>query len=157
LHAGGEIRDFLEVLISTPLIVALCILLEYACPHLLFVIPPLWVFSILLDVYTTWRFYRLEPERFMENERNAIYARLVGRFGFKAGSVLQFVLVEVPFLLIFSFLPIPVLYLFLRGRRPSSAFSLSTGMTLFLAAHLQAARLNIGFERKITPKMGVNK
>jgi len=148
LHAG-EIRDFLEVLVSTPLLVGICILLEYAIPHLLFVIPPLWTFSVLLDIYTTWRFYRLEPERFKVNERNAIYAFLVGKFGFKTGSILQFMLVEIPFLIVFALLPIPVLYWFITGKQPSLQFSLSAAMTLFLAAHLHAAHMNINFERKM--------
>ena len=148
MHAG-EIRDFLEVLISTPLLVGLCILLEHAIPHLIFVIPPLWISSVLLDVYTTWRFYRLEPERFNVNERNAIYAYLVGKFGFKIGSILQFMLVEVPSLIVFAALPIPVLYQFVTGRQPSLQFSLSAAMTLLIAAHLHAAHLNVEFEKRL--------
>ena len=105
MHAG-EIRDFLEVLASTPLLLGLCILLEHVIPHLIFIIPPLWAFSVLLDVYTTWRFYRIEPERFNVNERNTIYAYLVAKFGFKIGSILQFMLVEVPSLIVFAALPI---------------------------------------------------
>jgi len=146
LHAG-EIRDFLEVLALTPLLVGLCILIEHAIPHLIFVIPPLWISSVLLDIYTTWRFYRLEPERFNVNERNAIYAYLVAKFGFKAGSILQFMLVEASSLIVFAALPIPVLYWFITGRQPSPQFSLSAAMTLLIAAHLHAAHINIEFEK----------
>jgi len=90
------------------------------------VIPPLWISSVLLDVYTTWRFYRLEPERFNVNERNVIYAYLVAKFGFKTGSILQFILVEIPSLIVFALLPIPVFYWFVTGksRACSSSFQL---------------------------------
>lgn len=148
MHAG-EIRDFLEVLASTPLLLGLCILLEHAIPHLIFVIPPLWASSVLLDVYTTWRFYRLEPERFNVSERNAIYAYLVAKFGFKAGSILHFMLVEAPSLIVFAALPIPVLYWFITGSQPSPQFSLSAAMILLIAAHLHAAYLNIEFEKRL--------
>ena len=149
MHAE-EIRDLLEVLVSTPLLVGLCILLEYAIPHLFFAFPPLWLLSFLLDVYTTWRFYRLNPEKFELNERNPIYARLVAKFGFRAGSILQFMLVEVPVLIVSALLPIPALYWFVAGRQPSLKFSFSAAMTLLLAAHLHASLLlNIRFERKI--------
>ena len=148
MHAG-EIRDFLEVLASTPLLLGLCILLEHAIPHLIFMIPPLWISSVLLDVYTTWRFYRLEPERFNVNERNAIYAYLVAKFGFKIGSILQFMLVEAPSLIVFAALPLPVLYQFVTGRQPSPQFSLSAAMTLLIAAHLHAARLNAEYEKRL--------
>jgi len=153
---AGEIRDFLEVLVSTPLLVGLCILLEYAIPHLLFVIPPLWTFSVLLDTYTTWRFYRLEPGRFKVNERNAIYAYFVAKFGFKIGSMLQFMLVEIPSLIVFAALPIPVLYWFITGKQPSLQFSLSAAMTLLLAAHLHASCLNIGFEKRLKRRLWLN-
>jgi len=147
LHAA-EAREFLVILVSTPFLVGVCAILEHAIPHLLFIVSPLWMLSVFLDVYTTWRFYRLKPEKFEVNERNPIYARLVARFGFKAGSILQFVLVEVPLLIFFAFFPIPVLYWYLAGKRSSLQFSLSAAMTLFLAAHFHASRLNIGFEKK---------
>jgi len=147
LHAA-EAREFLGILVSTPLLVGVCAILEHAIPLLLFMIPPLWIFSVLLDIYTTWRFYRLEPEKFEVNERNLIYARLVARFGFKAGSILQFLLVEVPLLIVFALFPIPVLYRFLTEKQPSLQFSLSAAMTLFLAAHFHASHLNVRFEKK---------
>jgi len=58
-------------------------------------------------------------------------------------------LVEIPSIIVFALLPIPVLYWFITGKQPSVQFSLSAAMTLLLAAHLHASCLNIGFEKRI--------
>jgi len=95
----------------------------------------------------------LDPEGFSKNERNQIYLFFVKRFGFRFGSILQILFVEIPAVLIFAFLPLPVFYWFLTGNQPSIYFSVFASMTLFLAAHIHATMLNLDFARTLASKL----
>jgi len=90
---------------------------------------------------------------FNANERNPLYAYFVAKFGFKAGSLLQFMLVEAPALIILAYLPIPLLYWFITGRQPSLLSSISAAMTLFLAAHIHACLQNMEYEKKMRKRI----
>ena len=141
----GDVRGFLWFVIYVPVLVGFCILLEHLFPGLLLIFPPLWISSLLLDLYTTWLFYRVDPGGFWVNERNVVYASLVLRFGFGVGCLLHLILVEVSFLLVSSFLLIPLLYSFLAGRMPTLFFSSLAAMALLSSAHLQAFLVNVRF------------
>jgi len=143
LHGVGEIKAFLEILVFTPVQIAICTLIDTVFHQLLFVFPPVWLCSLALDIYTTRLFYRKDKEDFVEKERNMIYAWLVGRYGFWTGSLMQILLVEVPLILVLAGFPIPLMYRFLTEKYPETLFSIAAGMALLSAAHLHAAYINI--------------
>lgn len=77
-----------------------------APPLLVIVFFAFWPVGIYLDLRSTRGIYRLNPEKFSENELNRVLAGLVDRFGFLRGSALYILLWEIP---VFIFLSLFIL------------------------------------------------
>lgn len=56
----------------------------------------LWVAVVYLDVRSTWRIYRFEPEKFSNIESNVFFVALYERLGFKKSVPAFLALVEIP-------------------------------------------------------------
>jgi hypothetical protein len=65
-------------------------------PFISFLYLSIWVTGFSFDVWTTYWFYSADRENFSVNEANAVFSRLVRRFGFMKGLGVQLVIVEIP-------------------------------------------------------------
>lgn len=62
-----------------------------------------WPVGAYLDLSSTRRIYRMDPQNFSENELNRVIAGLVSRFGFLRGIALYIFLWEIPMFIFISF------------------------------------------------------
>lgn len=109
---ASHLRRFAR-LVGLAVAVFLSLRLGTSFPQLVILFLALWILALSLDVFSTWRMYLLEPEKFSENESNVWFVALYGRLGFK-GSVPPFlVLVEAPRFVVVALVCAPIMGAFL--------------------------------------------
>ena len=148
MPAKGETEAFLEVLLAVGIQIPLYIFIFFWIPALSLVAPLAWFSSLLVDFYTTWRFYREDPSRFDNKERNKIFSRLVSKFGFRKATVAFALVAEIPFAALLAALLIPPISSFLAGTVVDPATSLSVSLMVLCSSHIQAATKNLRIELK---------
>lgn len=77
-------------------------------PSLVLFLLAFWVTGLAMDIRSTWRMHRLEPEKFPENESNIFFVPLYKRFGFKRSIPLFLAIVELPRLVFVSLVGAPL-------------------------------------------------
>lgn len=115
----------------------------------------IWASGFSLDVWTTYRFYSADRENFSVNEANAVFSRLVRKFGFTKGLVVQLVIVEIPAAMILAVL---MYHMFTEYNAngvaavlnlPASSLSyLPASLCLFGVIHMIDAFVNLNVERE---------
>jgi hypothetical protein len=135
--------------LALPLLVALT-------PPLITVLPPFWFGNLILDLYTTHRFYNQNPEQFKSMEKNKAFIFFVEKLGFPAAAVAFIALVDVPFTMLLAFALMPPVYTFITGLsgEPYTYLSAALGVTGF--THLQAAIRNLGKETEAQKRKRFN-
>ncbi|MBO3809755.1 MAG: hypothetical protein FGF50_09220 [Candidatus Brockarchaeota archaeon] len=117
-----------------------------------------WTAGLLSDFYTTYRFYRADPENFERNELSGYMRRLYRLFGFKVGLVAFLAFVEVPIGLIVSLVLVPTsasfFAIFFRCPRPEVLTCLSSGFAFLGLSHLVAAAWNLASEEGPIHRVG---
>lgn len=126
-------------------------------PFISFLYLSIWVTGSSFDVWTTYRFYSADRENFSVNEANAIFSRLVRRFGFTKGLAMQLAIVEVPAAMVLAMLLYPVYYAFTEHDSNGIAAILNLSVSLsylpaalclFGVIHMIDAFVNLNVERK---------
>lgn len=126
--------------------------LTFTAPALVYAYFFLWVSGVFSDFYTTYRFYRLDPEGFEGNELSGYMRRLYRVFGFKAGLTAFLIFVELPIGLVVSFLLVPASAAAFNLPQPEALVCLSSGFAFLGIMHLAAAAWNLILEvRKPLP------
>ena len=148
MPAKGETEAFLEVLLAVGIQIPLYIFIFFWIPALSPVAPLAWFSSLLLDFYTTWRFYREDSSRFDDKERNKIFSRLVSKFGFEKAIVAFALVAEIPFATLLAAMLIPPISSFLTGTVLDPATSTSVSLMVLSSSHIQAAAKNLRIELK---------
>jgi len=110
--------------------------------------PFLWASGIFSDFYTTYRFYRMDPEGFERNESSGYMRALYKLFGFRAGLVAFLALVELPVGLVISLLLVPASAAAFNLPRPEAPVCLSSGFAFLGVTHLAAAAWNLILEEE---------
>jgi hypothetical protein len=119
----------------------------------------IWATGFSFDVWTTYRFYSADRENFSVNESNAVFSRLVRRFGFTKGLAVQLAVIEIPAAIVLAVLMYPVHQTFnghdviddVAGvlNLPASSLSyLPAALCLFGVIHMIDAFVNLNVERK---------
>lgn len=123
--------------------------------HLIFLAPTsayayflLWSSGLFFDFYTTYRFYRADPENFERNELSGYMRRLYRVFGFRAGLLAFLVFVELPMGLLISFLLVPASTTVFNLPTPETVFCLASGFAFLGTGHFAAAVWNLLLERR---------
>ncbi|MEP0825296.1 MAG: hypothetical protein HRF40_07415 [Nitrososphaera sp.] len=124
-------------------------------PFVSFLYLSIWVTGFSFDVWTTYRFYSADRENFSANEANAVFSRLVRRFGFTKGLGVQLVIVEVPVAMMLAVL---MYHMFTEYNAngvaavlnlPASSLSyLPAALCLFGVIHMIDAFVNLNVERE---------
>lgn len=113
-------------------------------PYLVPLFLAFWLAAFSMDVHSTWRVYRLEPEKFAENESNAFFVALYKKLGFKGSIPAFFVLVELPRFVLIALVCAPLV-----GASLSLSTSPFVGLGVAAAAqgyaHLDGWRVNSCF------------
>ena len=148
MPAKGETEAFLEVLLAVGVQIPLYLVIFFWNPMLSLITPAAWFSSLLLDFYTTWRFYREDPSRFTVEERNRIFSRLVSKFGFKRATMAFALAAEIPFAALLAAILIPPISSFLLGTVADPVASLSVSLMVLSLSHIQAAIKNFRIELK---------
>lgn len=117
-------------------------------PPLVYAHFSMWVAGVLLDFYTTYRFYSRDPENFERNELSWYVRRLYRVLGFKAGLFAFLVLVELPVAMTVSFVLIPASAPVFGLTEPEALTCLASGLAFHGLMHLSAAAWNTYWERK---------
>ena len=115
--------------------------------HLIFI--GLWFFCLGFDMYSTFNFYMEDPANFENNERNKLFSGLTKKFGFKKASLLFPILIEIPLLLFFAFLPLQILHSYMFPNNLNSFIvCLAASFGIAAIGHFQAATKNIQYHNK---------
>lgn len=127
-------------------------------PFIFFLYLSIWATGFSLDVWTTYRFYATDTENFSVNESNAVFSKLVRRFGFTKGLAMQLVIVEIPAAMVLTVLLYPVHYAFteydsngiaaILNLSVSSLSYLPAALCLFGVIHMIDAFVNLNIERQ---------
>lgn len=126
-------------------------------PFTSFLYLSIWATGFSLDVWTTHRFYAADRENFSVNESNAVFSRLVRRFGFTKGLAMQLAIVEVPAAAVLAVLLYPAYYAFTEHDSNGIAAVLNlsvllsrlpAALCLFGVIHMIDAFVNLNVERK---------
>ena len=112
----------------------------------------LWAAGLFSDFYTTYRFYRADPEGFEGNELSGYMRRLYRVFGFSAGLAAFLAFVEVPVGLIVSLALVPASANVFGVAEPGALVCLASGFAFLGIGHLAAAAWNGALEWKEPPK-----
>ena len=117
-----------------------------------------WAAGFSLDVWTTHRFYADDRPNFSVNESNAIFSKLVERFGFTKGLAVQLVVIEIPAALVLVALMHPIFYTFTEYDSngivanlilsASSLYYLPVALCLFGLIHMIDGFVNLDMERE---------
>ena len=131
--------DLLILLSVIPSFLFLCVVIPPT--QVLFV--GLWIFCLALDVHSTYEFYIKEPANFAKNERNKLFSALTKRFGFKKAALIFPIAIEIPLLLFFSTLTLPILYTYMfHNALTNLIVCLAASFGISGIGHLQAAIKN---------------
>ncbi|MBW2596960.1 MAG: hypothetical protein JRC93_13545 [Deltaproteobacteria bacterium] len=139
--------DFVRLLALVSMLAAsipVFLFLSVFQPPVKFLLVAFWFFTVASDLYSTYGFYREDPSRFGEVERNKIFAFFVENLGFKKASVAFVLAVEVPKIFLFAFLLLQVVYAYMFGELmadPLACLAASFGMAA--VGHLQATLQNL--------------
>lgn len=106
---------------------------------------------MLLDFYTTYRFYKADPSGFERNELSWYVRKLYRLFGLKAGFIAFLVFVELPVAAIVSFALIPASTWVFSLPKPETLTCLASGLAFHGLMHLSAAAWNRLLELKEPP------
>lgn len=117
-----------------------------------------WISGFSLDVWTTHRFYTDDRQNFSVNESNAVFSKLVERFGFTKGLAVQLVVIEIPAALILVVLMHPIFHTFTESDSngivtnlilsASSLYYLPVALCLFGVIHMIDGFVNLDMERE---------
>ncbi len=117
-----------------------------------------WAVGFSLDVWTTHRFYTDDRQNFSVNESNAVFSKLVERFGFTKGLVVQLVVIEIPAALILVVLMHPIFHTFTESDSngivanlilsAQSLYYLPVALCLFGVIHMIDGFVNLKVERE---------
>jgi hypothetical protein len=139
------LQGLLPLLVAIPFFLFLSEIIPQT--HLLFI--AIWLLSLNLDVFTTYRFYRENPFKFHLNERNKIFVYLTKRFGFKEASIIFPVVFEIPLIVFFALLPLQMLFSYVFPNSSTDLFAcLAAGFGIAAIGHLQAAIKNNHYSHK---------
>jgi hypothetical protein len=142
-----SLKELLSIAITIPFFLFLSTL--YPKTQILFM--ALWVGGLGFDVYSTYKFYLKEPSRFWANERNRLFSFLTEKVGFKKAAILFPILIEIPMLLFFAFLPLQTLHTYMFSNPPNNfVVCITASFGISAIGHLQAALKNTHYNRKIT-------
>lgn len=118
----------------------------------------IWASGFSLDLWTTYRFYVADRVNFSVNETNAVFSRLVRRFGFTKGLAMQLAIVEVPAAMVLAVLLHPVYHAFTEydSNDIAAVLNLSASLLSYLPAalclfgviHMIDGFVNLNVERK---------
>jgi hypothetical protein len=139
---------FKELLIIAVLI-PIFLFLSTLYPQLQILFMVLWIGCLVFDVYSTYQFYLKAPGRFRENERNRLFSYLTEKVGFKKAAILFPILIEIPLLLFFAFLPLQTLHTCMFSNTQNNFFAcITASFGISAVGHLQAALKNTRYNRK---------
>lgn len=154
-------RTFLLISLGTPIVFFVHDSFGLGVPFsfVSFIYLSIWAVGFSLDVWTTHRFFAADRENFSVNESNAIFSRLVGRFGFTKGLAVHLAAIEIPAAVVLAVLMYPVYHHTFTKYDPSgiaadlnlsaSSFSyLPAALCLFGVIHMIDAIVNLNVERK---------
>jgi hypothetical protein len=142
-----SLKELLSIMVVIPLFLFLSAIFPQT--HSLFVVG--WLLCLGFDVHSTYRFYLENPSQFRSNERNKLFVWLTEKFGFKKATLLFPIVIEVPLLLFFAFLPLQILhtYMFPNTQNPLTV-CLMASFGISATGHLQAALKNTKYNHKIS-------
>ena len=141
-----ELRSLAELLAVFAVLPPILVGATTLSPSVRLLSLPFWLGCLLLDAYSTFRFYMRNPLVFTREERNTVFGWLVKNLGFPLGFLLQLGLVELPVATATAWLMMSRLQNWLFGRVVVEA-CLAAALLLIGIAHLHASYRNIRMEK----------
>jgi len=139
-----SLKELLTLIVAIPLLLFLANLFPQT--HIIFFV--LWMFYLGFDIASTYSFYLEDPSQFQNNERNKLFVWFTKKFSFKKAVLLFPLTIELPLILFFAFLPIPILYAYLFPSIPNNIVTcLAVSFGISSIGHLQAALKNTKLNR----------
>jgi len=149
LLVGELLLVFALVSVSTPLFIFLSVLF----PELRVFLVAFWLMAFMSDLYSTYRFYREDPDQFKYRERNRIFSLLAENLDFRKASIVFPLLFEVPMIFFFAFLLLQIVYTYMfNSSTADPSACLAASFAVSGVGHVQAALSN--FRLKVSPRGG---
>jgi len=132
-------KELLTLIITIPLF----LFISNLFPQIQTLFITSWILNLSLDIYTTYIFYRENPNQFQNNERNKLFIWLTKKFNFKKAAILFPLTIEIPLLLFLTTLPLQTLQTHMFPTTPNNPLTcLTTSFGISAISHLQAAHKN---------------
>jgi hypothetical protein len=146
-----SLKELLTLIVAIPLLLFLANLFPQT--HIILFV--LWMFYLGFDIASTYSFYLEDPSQFQNNERNTLFVWFTKKFGFKKTVLLFPLLIEVPLLLFFAYLPLQSLHTYIFPDTSNNLWAcLAASFGISSIGHLQAALKNTKLNHKHHKKPG---
>jgi|GEM_PF-937224 len=140
-----SLKELVTLIVAIPTFLFLSAIFPPA--HLLFVV--VWLFCLGFDLHSTYSFYLENPSQFQNNECNKLFVWLTKKVGFKKATIFFPIVIEIPLLLFFAFLPLQILHTYLFPNTSNSLIAcIMASFGICAIGHLQAALKNTKLNRK---------
>jgi len=135
----------LLLLIAIPAFLFLSVIFPQT--HILFIF--FWFACLAFDISSTHKFYLENPTKFQTNERNKLFSGFTAKFGFKKAAIIFPIVIELPLLLFFALLSLPILHSYLFPHTSTNIVAcITASLGISAIGHLQAATKNTLHNRR---------